>query len=72
MVKYEVYVRWTNSNKEYLSSFTTETDKGVTWLYNDIANSYERQFRYLLDGKLIGIDIGGIDSCCEEGDREKA
>ncbi|UFH99689.1 hypothetical protein [Bacillus toyonensis] len=57
---YKCFVRWTHSDKNYLSEFAVETDKGSIWLHSDIARRYNQQFRYTIDGGLLGIDIEEI------------
>ncbi|MBJ7988133.1 hypothetical protein JDS94_29815, partial [Bacillus cereus] len=51
MKAYKCFVRWSNGNNEYLSEFTVETKNSESWLYEDIAKSYNNQFRFLLDGR---------------------
>ncbi|EJR03177.1 hypothetical protein II1_03057 [Bacillus cereus MC118] len=60
MCKYRCYVRWTSGGKGYLSNFTTETDKGSSWLHSDITKSYNNQLRYTIDGKLINVEVEEI------------
>ncbi|PEE18280.1 hypothetical protein CON53_09160 [Bacillus cereus] len=60
MKAYKCFVRWSNGNNEYLSEFTVSTENSMSWLYEDIAKSYNNQFRYLLDGRLLGIEIEEI------------
>ncbi|PYD97098.1 hypothetical protein CR195_019760 [Bacillus cereus] len=56
-MKYRCYVRWTHSGREYLSEFTTETANSEEWLIQDITKCYNKQFRYTIDGKLIGVEL---------------
>ncbi|PDY08460.1 hypothetical protein COM83_32125 [Bacillus cereus] len=60
MKTYKCFVRWSNADKEYLSEFIVKTENSMSWLHEDIANSYNKQFRYLLDGRLLGIEIEEI------------
>ncbi|EJQ42383.1 hypothetical protein IEE_03948 [Bacillus cereus BAG5X1-1] len=60
MKAYKCFVRWSNGNNEYLSEFTVETKNSESWLYEDIAKSYNNQFRFLLDGKLINVEVEEI------------
>lgn len=56
-MKYRCYVSWTHSGREYLSEFTTETANSEEWLIQDITKCYNKQFRYTIDGRLIGVEL---------------
>jgi len=57
---YKAFVRWSHANKEYLSEFSVETEHSESWLRNDIARSYNQQFEYTIDGRLLGIEVERI------------